>query len=147
MRIEPDDYLEAAKDRLNDAQRLYDDKRYSFSLYAAGLAVESMLRAYRTRLNPEFEERHDLELLLAGSNLEKFVSSSELTAISAAVAIIFRRWKNDLRFASENRLRRHLKKQKLDRKIQGNYVKENCRTSIEAAPRVIKIGVQTWPQR
>jgi hypothetical protein len=45
--------------------------RFHYTRYAAGLAVESMLRAYRTRLNPEFEERHDLELLLAGSNLEK----------------------------------------------------------------------------
>jgi hypothetical protein len=147
MRIAPDDYLEAAWDRLTDANRLYIDQRYSFALYAAGLAVESMLRAYRTRVNPEFEERHDLPLLLHGSNLEQFVTPTERAAIFAAITFIFNRWKNDFRFASENRLKRHLKKLKLDRGIRGDFVKENCRICIEVVAKTIRIGVAKWPHR
>ena len=140
MRIEPDDYLEAAQDRLTDASRLYIDQRYSFALYAAGLAVESMLRAYRTRQNPEFDERHDLVLLLAGSNLEEFLTIRERAEIFAALSDVFNRWKNDFRFISENRIKRRLKKLQLDRGIRGNFVKGNCRLSIEAATKIINIG-------
>jgi HEPN domain-containing protein len=144
MRIGPDDYLEAAQDRLTDAYRLYSDGRYSFSLYAAGLAVESMLRAYRVRQNPEFDERHDLPLLLTGSNLEKFVTATELAEIFAAIIDVFNRWKNDFRFTSEDRMKRHLKKLRLDRGIRGNFVKENCRISIQAATKIINIGAAKW---
>jgi len=70
MRIEPDDYLEAARDRIIDAHGLYNLNRHSFSLYAAGLAVESLLRAYRVLRDPAFDERHDLRLLLAESGVE-----------------------------------------------------------------------------
>lgn len=141
MRIEADDYLEAAWERWNDALRLHENGRYSFSLYTAGLAVESMLRAYLVRRKPEFDERHDLLLLLDGSNLEQFLTTRERAAIFAAITDVFNRWKNDFRFASEKRLRRHLKKLKLDRSIRGDYLKENSRISLEAAEKVIQKGV------
>jgi HEPN domain-containing protein len=147
MRIEPNDYWEAAQDRLTDARRLYAERRYSFSLYAAGLAVESLLRAYRVRQSSEFDERHDLLLLLNGSGIEEVVASAEYVEISAAVSLIFRCWKNDIRFASEDRMKRHLKKLRLDRGIRGNFVKENCRISIDAATKIINIGVMRWPHR
>ena len=147
MRIEPDDYLQAARDRLTDAYHLYADQRYAFSLYAAGLAVESMLRAYRLRKNPEFDERHDLQRLLTASNVEEFVTPIEFVEISSAIFNVLDRWKNDFRFASENRMKRHLKKLRLDRGIRGNFLKETCRISIEAANQIINIGATRWSQR
>jgi hypothetical protein len=147
MRVEPNDYLEAARDRITDAHSLYDVGRYSFSLYAAGLAVESLLRAYRVLRNPEFEERHDLRQLLAESGMEEFVTKIEYSNITNLVFTIFLRWKNDLRFASEGRLKRRLKRLQLDRGIRGDFVKENCRLSIEAASRIVKIGVAKWTHR
>jgi len=65
MRIEPDDYLEAARDRITDVHNLY---------------------------------------------VEKFVKTSEHSEISMLVFAVHLRWKNDLRFASEDRLKRRLKK-------------------------------------
>jgi len=145
MRIEPDDYLEAARDRIIDAHSLYNLGRYSFSLYAAGLAVESLLRAYRVLKDPAFDERHDLRLLLAESGVENFVPSLEHAEITTLVLKVFIRWKNDYRFASEDRLKRHLKKLRFDRGIRGNFVKENCRMVIDAADRILKVGVAKWP--
>jgi len=145
MRIEPDDYLEAARDRIIDAHGLYNLGRYSFSLYAAGLAVESLLRAYRVLRDSEFEERHDLRLLLAESNIEVFVTTYEHVEITTLVFKIFTRWKNDFRFTSEDRLKRHLKKLRFDRGIRGNFVKENCRMMIDTADRILKVGVAKWP--
>jgi HEPN domain-containing protein len=69
MRIEAADYVEAAQERLSDAKLLYEAAQYSFALYAAGVAVESLLRAYIVRLDPILEAAHNLPLLLRASNL------------------------------------------------------------------------------
>jgi hypothetical protein len=145
MRIEAEDYMEAARDRIVDAHGLYKLGRYSYSLYTTGLAIESMLRAYRVLKDPEFDERHDLQLLLAESAIEDFVTSVEYAEIAALVSKMFKRWKNDFRFASEDRLMRHLKKLRFDRGIRGSFIKENCRVLIEAADKILKIGVVRWP--
>jgi len=39
MRIAAVDYVNAARERLNDAALLYEKARYSFALYTAGVAV------------------------------------------------------------------------------------------------------------
>lgn len=144
MRIEADDYLEAARDRLIDAHGLYNLGRYSLSLYAGGLAIESLLRAYRTLRDTEFDERHDLPLLLAECSIEEFVKPFEYSEISSLVLKVFIRWKNDFRFALEDRLQRHFKKLHLDRGIRGNFIKANCRLVVDAADRILKIGVTKW---
>ncbi|MEK7728789.1 MAG: HEPN domain-containing protein [candidate division KSB1 bacterium] len=145
MRIEAEDYLEAAKDRLTDAHRLYSIERYAFSLYAAGLSVESILRAYRAYVNPEFDERHDLQRLLTASAFRNFVTSEEYEKIKSALGIVHPLWQNTYRFASEGRVKRHLIMLKRDRGIRGDFVKENCRIVIKAAAGILKIGVSKWP--
>ncbi len=146
MRIEAKDYLEAAKDRLTDAHRLYAIERYAFSLYAAGLAVESMLRAYRVYLDAEFDERHDLQRLLTKSAFRNYVTVEDYAKINAALSILHPLWQNNYRFASEDRVKRHLKMLKRDRGIRGDFFKENCRQAIKAATVIIKIGVSKWPR-
>jgi hypothetical protein len=54
VRIEAADYLDAAKERLKNANLLYEAEQYSFALYAAGVAVES-LRLQRLRLSSKLE--------------------------------------------------------------------------------------------
>ncbi len=147
MRIEAEDYLEAARFRIADAHHLFNGERYSFSLYAAGLAVEALLRAYRILKTAEFDERHDLQLLLEEGNLKAFLLSTEIAEVSGLILLVFRRWKNDFRFASDNRLRRRLKKLHLDRGVRGDYLKTNCRNVLDSASRIVKIGVTRWPQK
>jgi HEPN domain-containing protein len=72
MRIEATDYVDAAQERLTDARVLYEKARYSFALYAAGVAVESLLRAYIFRLEPRLEAAHNLELLLEKIGVAKW---------------------------------------------------------------------------
>ncbi len=43
MRIEATDYVAAAKERLTEANLLYEKSHYSLALYVAGVAVESLL--------------------------------------------------------------------------------------------------------
>jgi len=144
MHFEAENYFEAAQERLTDAQLLYEEKRYAVSLYISGLAIECLLRAFRFLKNRQFDARHDLIELLGVSELEMIVPIKYRREIAEATGIIFIRWKNGVRFASANRLRRHFKKLKLDRGIRGDFLKENCRVVFQAAKTIILIGMQQW---
>lgn len=144
MRIEADDYFDAARERLSEANILYEMARYSLALYVAGVAVESLLRAYIFRLEPKLVTAHDLELLLEASNLHRLAAPAERQQIFTAIVKLYQRWKNDLRYSSNNRLRRHLKQQKMNRGIRGDFLKENCRIAIEQATIILKTGVAKW---
>jgi HEPN domain-containing protein len=144
MRIEADDYVYVAQERLTDANLLYERERYSFALYAAGVAVESVLRAHIFRRESKLETAHNLELLLNASNLRFLITRAERQQIFTAIDELYRRWRNDLRYTSKGRLQRRLKRQKLDRGIRGDFLKENCRIAIESAAIILKIGVAKW---
>ncbi|MDZ7361615.1 MAG: HEPN domain-containing protein [candidate division KSB1 bacterium] len=144
MRIEAADYFAAAKDRLNKANLLYEKARYSLAPYIAGVAVESLLRAYIFRLEPKLEAAHNLKLLWNASKLSALATPDESLQIDAAISDLFARWRNDLRYTSNDRLRRRLKRSKFDRGIRGDFLKENCRLAIETATTILKVGVAKW---
>jgi hypothetical protein len=146
MRIDAADYFAAAQERLSEANLLFEKARYVLALYIAGVAVESLLRAYIFRLEPKLEAVHNLKMLLKAGNLLSFTTPSESRQIGAALSNLYDRWRNDLRYTSNNRLRRRLKKSKLDRRIRGDFLKKNCRVAIEAAQIILKIGVIKWKQ-
>jgi HEPN domain-containing protein len=115
MRIEAADYVDAAQERLSNAKLLYEAAQYyPFALYAAGVAVESLLRAYIIQLDPILEAGHNLPLLLRASNLRNLVTPEEDQQIYESVSLLAKRWRNDLRYTSNSRLRRRLKKIKLE---------------------------------
>jgi len=146
MRIEATDYVEAAKERLTEANLLYEKARYALALYVAAVAVESLLRAHLVQLDPNFDEAHNLKMLLEASKLRIHTTLAEHQQINAAVDDLFKRWRNDLRYTSNNHLRRRFKRKKLDRGIRGDFLKENSCIAIEAAEIILKIGVAKWKQ-
>jgi len=97
MRIEAADYVNAARERLRNANLLYEAAEYSFALYAAGVAVEALLRAYIFRLEPKLEAAHNLRMLFNASRLHAFITQPEHKQIGTAVADLFKQWRNDLR--------------------------------------------------
>jgi len=144
MRIEAADYVDSAQERLNNAKLLYEAAQYSFALYAAGVAVESLFRAYIIRMDPILEAAHNLSQLFDASKIDLIVTPAENEQISQFVGLLTKRWTNDLRYTSNNRLRRRMKKLRLDRGIRGDYLKENCRTAIDMAATILRIGVKKW---
>lgn len=144
MRIETADYVTAAQERLSNARLLYEASHYSFALYAAGVAVESLLRAFIVRKEPVLEAAHNLPQLLRTSQLNHQISPAESEEIHIALIALALRWKNDLRYTSNQRLRRRLKKQKLDRGIRGDFLKGNCRIALDMASTIMRIGVKAW---
>jgi HEPN domain-containing protein len=144
MRIEATDYVEAANERLAEANLLYEKAHYALALYVAGVAVESLLRAYIAQADPILEGAHNLPLLLRESNLRNLATPDEERRIFEAVSLLSKRWRNDLRYTSNHRLRRRLKKDRLDRGIRGDFLKENCRIAIDLATIILRTGAAKW---
>jgi HEPN domain-containing protein len=70
MQFTAEQYYRVSLERMNQARRLYrDGTAYALMMYCGGLAVESLLRAFRWAADPTFEGRHDLSDLLKSSRL------------------------------------------------------------------------------
>ena len=159
MRIDrPEHYFRAGLERMDQAWVLYErGKSYALAMYVAGLATECILRAFKLRRDPVFDERHDLLLLFRASGmldvdpetiqhagLSHTSSAEYFRELQAAVNIIYSLWGNDYRFASEERLRAHVKRLKLDRGIKGDTLKYNALKLIKSAQLFRDRGVLQW---
>src|SRR5437870_2725902 len=159
MEFTADHYFRASVERINQAQHLYrkGEGNYALAMYAAGLAVECLLRAYMVRRKREFESRHDLLLLFKESGMlgvdpdklkargltDEQIEEHQKTLWSS-VNDVFILWQNNYRFASEARLLAHLKKMKLYRGAKGGLLKAKAYDLLKAAQRFIDQGVLQW---
>jgi HEPN domain-containing protein len=91
-------YKAAAEGHAETLQRLYELGYYVLATYVSGVAVESILRAYRLRLNPEFDSRHDLIELFRRCGIKDSLRPQEFIDFDAAVNIVNRRWANTHRY-------------------------------------------------
>jgi hypothetical protein len=137
-------YRAAAHEHLPVAEKLYQAGDYVLASYIAGLAVESILRAYQVRRNPEFDARHDLHHLYRSSKLELLLPQSRATEYGELLGTVTARWNNNHRFRSRDAYARWLKRLKLDRGIKGDYVKENTRRLLHGATQLIHVGLKQW---
>lgn len=69
---------------------------------------------------------------------------AHLQTLRIASNEIFRLWANNYRFASEERLRSHLKRMTSYQRIKGDYLKEQSRRFLNAAQTFIDKGVVLW---
>src|SRR5438552_808236 len=159
MDFTADHYFRAAVERMSQAQNLYGEGEgyYALAMYAAGLAVECLLRAYMVERKREFESRHDLLLLFKESGIldvdldrlkAKGLTDEQIQGhqkvLWSSVNEVFNLWRNNYRFASEARLLTHLKKMKLYRRIKGGLAKAKAHDLLQAAQRFIDKGVLQW---
>jgi hypothetical protein len=161
MRIDrPEHYYRVGLERIKQAWLLYNEPNhgsYALAMYVAGVAVESMLRAFKIFRDPVFDERHDLLRLFKASgmlNLDpdllkaRGLSTSQVEAyfreLQAATSDVYDLWSNDYRFATEERMRAHLKNKRLDRKIRGDFLKKRSLELLEASQTIIDKGLLQW---
>ena len=151
-------YFRVALERMRQSHSLYrEGDSYALAMYVAGVAVESMLRAYMLRRKREFESRHDVLLLFKESGMldvdpdmlkAKGMSDREieahLLALRAAVSDVFILWHNNYRYASEARLLTHLKRMRLYRGAKGDLLKAKALQLLNAAQLFIDKGVLQW---
>jgi HEPN domain-containing protein len=144
MHFRAEHYLEASKERVFSAFCLYDSTRYVEAIYFAGVAVECLLRAYRKRYLGTFDERHDLTELMKNSSIASFIPVEQNQEFGAALTTVWRRWKNNYRYASIARLSTELRGLGLFTTIKGDPLKENARITLSAAQKLINAGVLSW---
>ncbi len=123
---------------------LYAHHQYVECIYVSGIAAECILRAYRTRQDPEFDSRHDLSQLLTASGLENFVPLKRRQEVAAALGEVWVRWKNDYRYVSATRLASAFRDAGLFHGIKGDQLKENARIALENSLDLVGIGDARW---
>ena len=144
MKLTADDYRWAAFDRIGSAEALHAAERYAAAIYLAGVAVECMLRAYRVRVDPEFDARHDLMQLLTSSGLQDYVPAKRRAEVAGALGDVWSRWRNDYRYASDDRVLRDLRDRGLTLGIKGDPLKENSRHVLAQALALVGLGGARW---
>jgi uncharacterized protein (UPF0332 family) len=144
MKINPKQYLEVAQEHIDTARILYNNERYSTAIYLAGVSIECLLLAYRTKNISHFDSKHDLNKLMKESGIANFVQERNRKKMGILLGEVWSRWKNNYRFASNSRLRSEFKKIGLDRGIKGDILKSNSMSIIDYAYELINIGVRRW---
>lgn len=160
MKFRAEQYFQASQERMVQATKLWSDgKSFALSMYCGGLAVESLLRAFRWIEDPSFEGRHDLRELLKASRLlriddnyqrrkrtsEEVIRESTLS-LKAAVEQVVVLWHNNPRFASEDSAKAFLIRIGRFQGIKGDPLKQNARELIGAAQTIMDRGVVLWEQ-
>jgi HEPN domain-containing protein len=158
MNFRAEDYYRAGVERMRQARAIYKaGESYALAMYCGGLAVECILRAFRWRKDRSFDGRHDLEDLLKASELlsinqermrRQGVAEDEIlkqaSALRTAMSEVVVLWHNNLRFASEGRLRAYLRQIDRLQGIKGNALKKNALDLLNAAQTIVDQGVALW---
>lgn len=144
MKLTADECYRAAQDHAEEAQLLYDESRYVLAHYAAGLAVECMLRAYAVRNGAEFDGRHDLRKWFELARFDEVITQSHSESVLFAYNVVFIQWNSTQRYYSDGFLRASFRNARLDRGIRGDFVKELTRRITEAALVVVNEGTEQW---
>jgi hypothetical protein len=137
-------YRAASLEHLKLAGQLLDEERYLLSHYLSGLSVECMLRAYRFRIDQEFDGRHNLEILFRESGYEKNMPKAMRERVSVALNVVQLRWKNDYRFRCTEDLTRYLYQIKAHRGLIGDLLLESNKLLYEAANVIVEFGDKKW---
>ena len=135
-------YAVAAQEHVTAAVELHEAERFALAHYIAGLAVECVLRAFKSRLDPVLDERHDLYQLAKGGRFFDRVSEKHLPDLLAAFGEVVARW-DKLARTVESALRKFLVQRRL---FSG---KETCFRKQQPANRKcvlagVSFGAQTW---
>jgi hypothetical protein len=158
MQFRAEQYYRASLERMEQARRIYrDGAAFALAMYCGGLAVESLLRAFRWTEDATFEGRHDLSALLRASRLLRFDDDYMHRRGASEVAIresrlqlrgamneVISLWHNNLRFASEASLKALLRQIGRLQGVRGDPLKKNALDLVEAAQTVVSRREVLW---
>jgi len=137
-------YRRAAIEHIGILQTLYDSENYVLASYVAGIAVECIFRGYRMRSTSDVSARHDLYELARESKFVDRVHERLFAKYASDLVIVATRWNNSHRYRSEEALRKYLKRAHLDRRVKGDFLKENVRKMVNAANDLVTLGDRLW---
>src|SRR5580700_8769881 len=70
MEFTAEHYFQTATQRMRQAHYIYEEgSSYALAIYVGGVAVECLLRAFKARRDPTFDEKHDMLRLSSASGM------------------------------------------------------------------------------
>jgi hypothetical protein len=137
-------YRCAALERLEDAKELKRLGRYGFAMYAAGVAVECVLRSFR-HADREHMATHDLLLLLEACDRVR-LGDHVWRRARRAIQPVHLLWLNGIRYAHEERMRQHLKDVHFHSRVRkgSDPLKVACIVLLDAASVIVALGEERW---
>lgn len=141
------DYYSASLTRYADLTHLRTNKNSAiYSVYTAGVSIECMFRAYITKETNEFDSKHDLEKLYADSKLGSNFNTDEKEKLTIAVKEANSIWTNNLRYASEKRMKRIIAHKNVKAKLNdvNAYINREYNAIFNATELIIEKGQQKW---
>jgi hypothetical protein len=138
------DYRNAALERMADADQLKRLERYPFAMYAAGVAVECMLRAFRHE-DSEHAAHHDVVGHLAACDQDR-LGERAWAKLRGPVQTVHLLWLNNFRYSDESRLRKHLNDLKYYERVKrgSDTLKVACIELMNAALAIVTVGDERW---
>jgi hypothetical protein len=138
------EYHAVALERMGDAEELRRLRRYPFAMYAAGVAAECMLRAFRHK-DREHPAHHDLVAHFGVCDRAQ-LGEHAWAKLRDPVQTVHLLWLNNFRYKPEHRLRQHLKDIKFDKRVKkgSDTLKVACIELIDAALQVVTVGEERW---
>ncbi len=141
------DYYTASLTRYADLSHLKTNKNSAiFSVYTAGVSIECMFRAYITKYTKEFDSKHDLEKLYSKSLLGSEFEIKERELLTIAVKRANEIWSNDLRYASEKRMKRIIAHKNIKANLTdvNKYIEREFIAIFESTELIINKGKEKW---
>jgi len=140
----PEDYRLAALERIGESDAMRRQERFGVSMYLAGVAAESMLRAYHHPDRP-FDERHNLELLLGNCEIDRLGEAAR-QRLRGPLQTAHLLWSSLFRFAPEGMIRRHLHRARLDWDVARNSdpLRVKCGKLFDACAEIVIVGDRRW---
>lgn len=129
---------------MGDATQLRRFERYAFAMYAAGVAAECMLRAFR---HPDREHlaHHDVVAHFSACD-EARLGEHARTKLRGPVATVHLLWLNNYRYCDEERMRRHLRAVARYKRVGrgADILKVASIELLDAALQIVTIGDERW---
>lgn len=95
-------------------------------------------------VDPEFDSRHDLELLARTGKFFEFIPTGSQERVVGALAAVALRWSNDYRYRSSAAILKRLKAARLDRRVKGDPLKYSSAVIVTSAVEIVTTGLVRW---
>ena len=135
-------------ERAADAALLAEKDRLAGAVYAAGLAVEGMLRSLVWTRDKHLDERHDLRrLAVRVESLGLLRRGAADEAFVTLIQDIARGWHNNLRFAAEDQLFRWWTEVGVLSKATGRAGARQCKKFLSQCTDAIRRCETLWQRQ
>jgi hypothetical protein len=129
---------------MGDATQLKRLERYSFAMYAAGVAAECMLRSFQQQ-DREHVAHHDVAAHFALCDRDR-LGERAWTRLRGPVQTVHLLWLNNFRYSHEERLRKYLNDLRYYERLKrgSDTLKVACIELMDAALGIVTVGDERW---